>query len=84
MPPCCYEKAYVCSEGYVPYGWQFPGEDIFVAAHKGFRRNCWGLFGRDNQCHWATAMGSIPDAFVGEQLDYSSWQLAGPTVVALD
>ena len=78
------DESHVCSEGYVPYGWQFPGENVFVAAHKGFRLNCWGLFGRDNQCHWATTTGSITAAFVVEQLDRLSWQIAGPTVVVLD
>ena len=26
------DESPVCSEGYVPYGWQFPGEDVFIAA----------------------------------------------------
>ena len=55
-----------------------------MAAHKGFRLNCWGLFGHDNQCRWATTTGSITAAFVVEQLDHLPWQLAGPTVVVLD
>jgi transposase len=78
------DESHVCSEGYVPYGWQFPGEDVFVAAQKGFRLNCWGLFGRDNQCHWATTTGSITAAFVVEQLDRLSLHSRGPTVLVLD
>ena len=62
------DESHVCREGYVPYGWQFPGEDVFVAAHKGFRLNGWGVFGRDNQCHWATTTGSITAVVVVEQL----------------
>ncbi len=78
------DESHVCSEGYVPYGWQFPGEDVFIAAQKGFRLNCWGLFGRDNQCHWATSTASITAAFVLEELDQLSLRLSGPTVVVLD
>jgi len=78
------DESHVCSEGYVPYGWQFPGEDVFVVAQKGFRLNCWGLFGRDNQCHWATTTGSITAAFVVDQLDRLSLDLRGPTVIVLD
>lgn len=78
------DESHVCSDGYVPYGWQFPGEDVFIAAQKGFRLNCWGLFGRDNQCHWATTTGSINAAFVVEQLDRLSLQVSGPTVIVLD
>jgi transposase len=78
------DESHVCSEGYVPYGWQFPGETVFVAAQKGFRLNCWGLFGRDNQCHWATSTSNITAAFVIEQLDRLSLQVSQPTVVVLD
>ncbi|WP_345060050.1 transposase, partial [Hymenobacter glaciei] len=78
------DESHVCSEGYVPYGWQFPGETVFVAAQKGFRLNCWGLFGRDNQCHWATTTTTIAAAFVVEQLDRLSLLTKGPTVVVLD
>lgn len=78
------DESHVCSEGYVPYGWQFPGEDVFVAAQRGFRLNCWGLISRDNECHWATTTRSINSAFVGEKLDAFSFEIHGPTVVVLD
>ena len=78
------DESHVCSAGYVPYGWQFPGENVFIAAEKGFRLNCWGLFGRDNQCQWATTTAPITAAFVVEQLDAFSWHTRGPTVLVLD
>jgi len=74
----------VCSEGYVPYGWQFPGEEVFVTAQRGFRMNCWGLISRDNECHWATTCRNINAAFVLEQLDTLSFRIRVPTVVVLD
>ncbi|MGI4871901.1 MAG: transposase [Janthinobacterium lividum] len=57
---------------------------MFVPAQKGFRLNCWGLFRRDNCCHWATTSQNITAAFVREKLDALSWQLSGPTVIVLD
>ncbi len=78
------DESHVCRQGYVPYGWQFPGEDVFVPAQNGFRLNCWGLFSRANQCHWATTTQNITAAFVAEKLDALSWQVSGPTVVVLD
>ncbi|WP_210114501.1 hypothetical protein [Hymenobacter elongatus] len=69
------DESHVCSEGHVPYGWQFPGEGVFMAAQKGFRLNCWGLFGRDNQCRRATSTTSITAAFVVEELERLSLQL---------
>ena len=55
-----------------------------IAAEKGFRLNCWGLFGRDNQCQWATTTAPITAAFVVEQLDAFSWHTRGPTVLVFD
>lgn len=28
------DESHVCSEGYVPYGWQFPQESVHIAAQK--------------------------------------------------
>ena len=78
------DESHVCSEGYVPYGWQFPGENVAIAAQKGFRLNCWGLFGRDNTAYWATTTRSIDAVFVREQLDALSFSLTKPTIVVLD
>ena len=78
------DESHVCSEDYVPYGWQFPSKNVFMATQKGFRLNCWELFGRDNQCHWATTTGSITAAIVVKQLDRLSWHARGPTVMVLD
>ncbi len=78
------DESHVCQQGYVPYGWQFPGEDVFIPAKKGFRLNCWGLFSRDNRCHWATSRQNITAAFVAAELETLSLQLTGPTVIVLD
>jgi transposase len=78
------DESHVCSTGYVPYGWQFPGERVCIAAQKGFKLNCWGLISRQNHLHWATTRQSITAAFVAEQLDQLSWQIHKPTVVVLD
>jgi transposase len=78
------DESHVCQQGYVPYGWQFPGEDVFIPAQTGVRLNCWGLFSRDNQCHWASTCQNITAAFVAEKLDALSLQIGGPTVIVLD
>ena len=78
------DESHVYQEGSVPYGWQFPDKDVFIPAQKGFRLNYWGLFSRDNQCHWATTPQNITAAFVAEKLETLSWQLTGPTVIVLN
>ena len=78
------DETHVCSEGYVPYGWQFPGEEVVIRAQKGFRFNCWGLISRQNRCQWAATTDTIDAAFVLEKLEQFSFWLTKPTYVVLD
>ena len=81
------DESHVSPQGSVPYGGQFPGEDVFVPIQKGFRLNCWGLFSRDNQCHRAITRHHITAAFVAafvaEKSDTLSRQITGLTVIVL-
>jgi hypothetical protein len=42
------DESHVCTEGYVPYGWQFFGEDVYVPSERAKRLNIFGMTGRDN------------------------------------
>jgi hypothetical protein len=44
----------VCVQGYVPYGWQFADEDVFVPSSQGAGLNCFALLTRANVCRFAT------------------------------
>lgn len=33
------DESHVCTQGYVPYGWQYPGENVFVPSMKSARLN---------------------------------------------
>jgi transposase len=68
----------------VPYGWQFPGEDVFIASSKGPRLNCFGLISRSNECYWATTTESIDSAFIVEQFEGLSFGIKRPTFLVLD
>jgi hypothetical protein len=78
------DESHVCQEEYVPYGWQFPGEQVHIASSKGPRLNCFGLISRSSACHWATTTGSIDAAFVVNQLERLSFRVARPTFLVLD
>ena len=75
---------HVCSQGYVPYGWQFPDEDIYIPVEKGYKINIWGLISRLNQHHWAITEQNINASFVFEQLERLSFQIQKQTVVMID
>jgi hypothetical protein len=44
------DETHVCSEGYVPYGCQFPDEEVCILSEKACKINCFGFIGRQNQC----------------------------------
>ena len=43
------DGSHVCSEGYVPYGWQFPDEEVCIRSEKAYKVNCLGFISRENQ-----------------------------------
>lgn len=71
-------------EGYVPYGWQFSDEDVFVPCEKSQGLNCFGLLSRTNEFHFSTTSSTIDSQFVIEQLEDFSFRLERMTVVVLD
>jgi len=78
------DESRVCEQGYVPYGWQFKGEDVFIEAAKGRSINCFALFSRDNKLIYRMAEQSIDANFIIEELDRLSMNIQKQTVVVLD
>jgi DDE superfamily endonuclease len=71
-------------EGYVPYGWQFIDEDIFMPCEKSQGLNCFGLLSRSNEFHFSTTTKTIDSQYLIEQLEDFSFGLKRMTVVVLD
>lgn len=78
------DESHVSSEGYVPYGWQFPGEDIAIPVSKGYKINIFGLISRSNVCHWTSTETTINGQFLRQYLERLSLTIKKPTVLVLD
>jgi transposase len=78
------DESHVSSEGYVPYAWQFPGENIAIAVCKGHKINIFGLISRANVCHWTSTEANINGQFLIEYLDRLSLTIQKQTFVVLD
>jgi transposase len=78
------DESHVCSQGYVPYGWQFPGEEVFISSQKGYRLNVFGMISRGNECLWSATTDSIKAELVLEKLDMLSLSINQPTYIVLD
>lgn len=77
-------ETYIIGEVYVPYGWQFPSEKVFMLVEKGHKVNVFGLIDRQNKCYWAATGENIDSLFVMEQLDDLSLMFRKETFVVLD
>ena len=78
------DESQVSPEGYVPYGWQFEGEQVGIESSKGKGLHCFALLSRDNRMVYATSQESITADFIVEQLDRLSLRIGKPTVVVFD
>lgn len=78
------DESHICSEGYVPYGWQLPGEEVFVSSQKGYRLNLFGMISRGNECFWSATTHSINAEFILEKFDMLSLSVHQPTYIVLD
>lgn len=78
------DETHVCSEGYVPYGWQFPGEDVCFLSEKSYKFNCFGMINRQSQCHWKVTQENINTGFVLSFLEKLSLEINRTTFIVLD
>jgi len=78
------DESRVSLEPCIPYGWQFPEEDVFMPTAKGNGLNCLAILGRNNQCLIETTERNIDSRFVFERLEAFSTELRKPTVIVLD
>ena len=68
------DESHICTEGYVPYGWQFPGEDVFIPSQKIARLNIFGMTTRNNKYEGFSSRESITADKVADFLDKMSFR----------
>jgi transposase len=78
------DESHVSSEGYVPYGWQFPDEKVAIYVEKSYKTNIFGLISRTNECHYKNTEQNIDSQFVYQFLDNFSFKIKKETFVILD
>lgn len=78
------DETHVCSEGYVPYGWQFPDENVCFLSEKSYKFNCFGLINRQSQCYWQVTEENINTTFILSFLEKLSLDINRTTFVVLD
>lgn len=78
------DESHTCTEGYVPYGWQLRGEDVYVPSQRVARLNIFGMIDRDNRYKGFTTFEKMTADKVIGFLDEFSFNLDMDTFVVLD
>ena len=78
------DESHTCTEGYVPYGWQLRGEDVYVPSQRVARLNIFGMIDRDNRYKGFTTFEKMTADKVVSFLDEISFNLEMNTFVVLD
>ena len=78
------DESHTCTEGYVPYGWQLRGEDVYVPSQRVARLNIFGMIDRDNRYKGFTTFEKMTADKVLSFLDEFSFNLEMDTFVVLD
>ena len=78
------DESRVSIEPCIPYGWQFPDEEVFMPTAKGSGLNCFALLKRNNECLIKTSEQTLTSQFIFEQLEELSTGLEKLTVIVLD
>lgn len=78
------DESHVCTEGYVPYGWQLPGEEVCIPSQRTARLNIFGMIDRKNYYEGFTSTEGITADKVVGFLDAFSFRVRKDTFVVLD
>lgn len=78
------DGSFTCTEGYVPYGWQFPGENVTIPSDRGARLNIWGMIDYDSRYHGFCSTESMTSERIADFLDKFSLTIRKDTFIVLD
>lgn len=78
------DGSFTCTEGYVPYGWQFPGENITIPSDTGARLNTRGMTDYDSRYHGFCSTESMTSERIADFLDRFSLTIRKDTFDVLD
>ena len=78
------DESHVCTSGYVPYGWQFPEENVCVPVQKEQRLNIFGMVSPACEYRGFDTTESINGARLAGYLDDFSKIISRPTFIVLD
>ena len=77
------DESHICTEGYVPYGWRFLGEEVHIPSERGLRLNIFGMIDRNSYEGFSTTENITADK-VADFLDRLLFRVRKNTFIVLD
>ena len=78
------DESHICTEGYVPYGWQFRGEDVYIPSERKLRLNIFGMIDRNNRYEGFSTTENMTADKIADFIDRLSLRIHKNTFVVLD
>jgi len=78
------DETRISEEGYVPYGWQFADEQVYIESTRGRAMNYFGVLSRDNRLFYQVSEKNVTADFIITFLDELSLKIAKQTVIVVD
>ena len=78
------DESHVCTEGYVPYGWQFPNEQVCILSERSKRMNCFAMIDRNSKCFHFTTMENMNAQKIVDFFEEFSFSIKKETFIVLD
>lgn len=78
------DESHVCTSGYVPYGWHFKDEEVFIPSGDKHRLNLFGMISPDCKYDGFDTEDSITGELLADFLDDFSKSITKPVVLVLD
>lgn len=78
------DESHICTEGYVPYGWQFRGEDVYIPSERGLRLNIFGMVDRNNRYEGFSTTDNMTSDKIADFIDRLSLRICKDTFIVLD
>lgn len=78
------DESHICTEGYVPYGWQFRGEDVYIPSERRLRLNIFGMIDRNNRYEGFSTTENMTADKIADFVDRLSLRIRKNTFIVLD
>ena len=78
------DESHICTEGYVPYGWQFPNEQVCILSERSKRMNCFAMIDRNSKCFHFTTMENMNAQKIVDFFEEFSFSIKKETFIVLD